>query len=107
MKWEDLTTDKLYQFLKKRTSLPLVYKNDTIHIEVSKPKKIEITLSVSKIDEALKRNCKWKSTTLLHIQLQQNKGILRGEGTAVDNTEDFRKELTVCIGRGKEWREGL
>lgn len=99
--WEDLTNDTLIDYLKENySSYKFEWKED--RYECNLGKNVFLTCYVGKLDEKMSW---WNSNILVHVGVEQKKGILQGSSGAVDNFEDLKLRIDDCIKCGKEWIE--
>jgi hypothetical protein len=100
MDWAELDLLKLKQYIKDKTGYD-VSSSKIYPFEIKLDKDIFIYIDIS---EAADLSI-WSNPLLVHMDLQQTKGVFRGCGLAVDNFESLDSEIEKLIAQGFLWKD--
>lgn len=99
MIWEDLTIESLKDYLQNKTGYAVSTSKSGYPYEIKLSKDVFIYIDLSEDGDL----SLWKSNLLVHLDLQQCKGVFRGCGLAVDNFESLDSEIQKLIAQGLLW----
>lgn len=96
--WNNITLDWLQEYITNYSDLKFIQKDNGIECCL---KKVVLRFSISIVD--LKEYTCWTNPLLVHFDLHKNGGDYQGLGFAVDNMNNFRKNLIDIIEKFKIW----